>query len=278
MTKKYIEYKFTILPLAPGGDILIAQLADCGFESFLEEGDQISAYITRDQDSKNILSSIPVLQSPDYKISYKRAEIIERDWNSKWESEFQPVRVGDQCVVRASFHPKSDTRYDIVINPKMAFGTGHHPTTYLMIKQLLELDINNKEVLDMGCGTGVLSILAKKRGAQAIDAIDIDPWCYENTIKNSVLNDCLEINVFKGDSSLLKDRQYHLILANINRNILLKDIQNYSDCLLKDGTLLLSGFYEKDLDKITGECEKNGLAYDSHKSREEWVAARFKKA
>ncbi len=278
MVSRYIEYRFTVLPQNPGQDILIAQLAENGFESFMEEEEEILAYIPVAQDIEDIRSSIAILQNPDYTIAYTQKEIREKDWNAQWESEFKPIQIDGNCVVRASFHPPSKALYDLVINPKMAFGTGHHQTTFLMIKHLLELDVKGKTILDMGCGTGVLSILAKKRGAQSIDAIDIDPRCYENTIENSITNNCKAIHAFEGDSTLLKEQQYDLILANINRNILLKDIQNYTRCLLKSGTLLMSGFYEGDLEMIKEESQNNGLTYISHKTKDNWVAAQFKKS
>lgn len=277
MNADYIEYSFNLSPAIPGKDILIAELAEHGFEGFVENDNEVLAYIETTKSTPDILDKIEVLKSPDFKIHFSQRIIKNQDWNTQWESSFTSITIEDKCIVRASFHDKSKAKYDIIINPKMAFGTGHHATTFMMLQYLLDIDISERTVLDMGCGTGVLAILADKKGASKIEAIDIDEWCYENTLENIASNKCERIQVHKGDSSLLKNKVYDLILANINRNILLKDLKTYAKCLSKDGTLLLSGFYDKDLDMIKIEANKNNLIYSSHKSKSKWIAAEFKK-
>lgn len=199
------------------------------------------------------------------------------NWNEEWEKNFQPILVEDSCCVRAPFHPATDVKYDIVIEPKMSFGTGHHATTHMMIQFLLNNDFEGKRVLDMGCGTGVLAIVAEKRGAKEVDAIDIDNWCYQNSIENVERNNCSRITVYEGGAELLGEKKYDVIIANINRNILLEDIKVYSRNLEAGGELYLSGFYAADIPAIVEECEKNGLDRVGSLEREEWVALQLKK-
>ncbi len=274
----YIEFKFRIAPENPGKEILIAELSEQGFESFVEAPHTVWAYIKKDELTAHTLENIHILHSADFDISYGQQEIEEQDWNALWESNFQPIIVSENCIIHASFHPKSNTKYDIIINPKMAFGTGHHATTFMMAQYLLEENLTSKKILDMGSGTGVLSILAEKRGARQVEAIDIDPWCYENTQENSRANHCRHIRVRLGDRHLLQGEEFDFILANINRNILLKDLQTYASSLVKDGTLLVSGFYEQDLESIRNKSEQNGMSYVSHKEKEGWLAVKFTKA
>lgn len=224
----YWEYAFTVKPIQPGSDILIAELGALGFESFVETGEGILAYINKEDWEEHLLDSLIILKNPEFQCSYQKREIAQQNWNAVWESSFEPILVGDQCVVRAPFHPRSKVVYDIVIAPKMSFGTGHHETTFMMLQHILEQDFKGKSVLDMGSGTGVLSILAEKMGAARIDAIDIDHWCYVNALENVELNQCKKIKVHKGDATLLLGRKYDTILANINRNILIKDIPIYA--------------------------------------------------
>ena len=191
------------------------------------------------------------------------------------KKNFNPISVDDLCTVRAPFHKKPDTKYDIVIEPKMSFGTGHHETTYMMIQHILKNDLENKSVLDMGCGTGVLAILSEMKGANHIDAIDIDNWCYLNTLENVQRNQCKHIDVYEGDSGLLKGKYYDIILANINRNILLKDLKTYASCLNKEGKLIISGFYREDVPVLEEECKKYMLKLDEKLERNNWVSLKF---
>jgi len=274
----YIGYTFKISPTAPGCEILIAELADAGFESFVENKNGISAYISKDNWDESILKDIRVLRSKAFKVSYSFKEIKQRNWNSVWEKNFNPITIDDKVCIRAPFHKKfAHVDYDIIIEPKMSFGTGHHETTYIMVQHILTLNLKGKRVLDMGCGTGVLAILAEKRNARFIDAIDIDAWCYENSIENIKRNNCHKIKAYQGDASLLKDKNYDIVIANINRNILLNDIKIYASCLSKNGILMLSGFYVKDIVVIEAEAKKYGLFKVNYKQKNNWVGVKFVK-
>ena len=273
----YIEYDFTVSPLEMGSEILIAELAEVGFDSFVDTPTGIKAYIPKDSWNEHILQDIYLLSNPEFTISYQITEIEQVNWNEEWEKNFSPIVVEDLCTVRANFHPVPNTRYDIVITPKMSFGTGHHETTYMMLQQLLPLSLEGTKVLDMGCGTGILAIMAALRGARDITAIDIDPWCVENATENVQQNDCSFITIKEGDVSLIAGEQYNLILANINRNILLSDIPAYTQALLPQGLLLVSGFYEEDLPAIKEKCQEVGLTYLSHIERNRWVSAKFQR-
>ena len=188
MAVPYTEFQFTIKPLEPTRDILIAELGELGFESFEETSEGLNAYIPSSGAKQLKIDELWLLQNDEFSISYSRLDIEPVNWNEEWEKNFQPIEVDGKCTVRAPFHPRPDTEFDIVIEPKMSFGTGHHETTHLMIKHLLKLDPSGKKTLDMGCGTGILAILAAMKGAGPIEAIDIDPWCVENTQENCERN------------------------------------------------------------------------------------------
>lgn len=271
----YIGYHFTIEPKELGSEILIAELGELPFESFVESEFGITAYIQKQLWYDAILDDIFLLNSPQFTISYTIEEIEQVNWNEEWEKNFEPIDVDGKCHVRAPFHPKTDAEFDIVIEPKMSFGTGHHETTHMMIQHLLETDVNGMKTLDMGCGTAILAILAEMKGAQPIDAIDIDNWCYLNSIENAERNNCQHITVYEGDASLLTDQKYNLIIANINRNILLNDMQSYVNCLLPGGLLLLSGFYEEDIPFIDASCVEKGLTYVKKFQRNNWVSLKY---
>ena len=275
MSNTYLGYYFTIDPKEPGTEILIAQLGETAFESFVETEEGLAAYVQKDLWNDGILSDIQILQSGEFDINYRFEEIEQVNWNEEWEKNFEPIEVDDTCRVRAPFHEKKEFRYDIVIEPKMSFGTGHHETTFMMIQHLLETDLRGKKTLDMGCGTAILAILAEMRGAAPIDAIDIDNWCYLNSIENAERNNCSHINVQEGDASLLAGKNYDVIIANINRNILLNDMQQYIDCLNKDGILLLSGFYEEDIAVIDASCVAKGLTFVKKLGRNNWVSLKY---
>ncbi|MCB7481420.1 50S ribosomal protein L11 methyltransferase [Christiangramia sediminis] len=275
MAGNYFEFQFKIDPVQPASEILIAELGYLGFESFVENDDGITAYIPEEEYEDDILANVHILQSEDFKITYSQNEIERVNWNEEWEKNFTPILVDERCSVRAPFHEKLDVNFDIVIEPKMSFGTGHHATTHMMIQHILKNDWEGKSVLDMGCGTGVLAILAAMKGAKTIDAIDIDNWCYLNTLENISRNDCEHINVEEGGAELLEGREYDTILANINRNILLRDLPIYEKSLKANGDLFLSGFYEGDLPAIKKACEKAGLDFIENFERNDWVAAKF---
>ncbi|APU68969.1 50S ribosomal protein L11 methyltransferase [Christiangramia flava] len=276
MSGNYLEFDFQIEPLQPASEILIAELGYLGFESFVENEDGVTAYIPVEEYEDDLLTNVHILQSEEVKITYEQKEIERINWNEEWEKNFTPILVDDICSVRAPFHPKPEVEFDIVIEPKMSFGTGHHATTHMVIQHILKNDWEGKRVLDMGCGTGVLAILAAMKGAKRIDAIDIDNWCYLNTLENVAKNECDHIQVEEGGAELLNEsRSYDMILANINRNILLRDLPEYIQCLNENGSIFLSGFYSEDLPVIQKTCEKLDLKFVEHLERSNWVAAKF---
>ena len=277
MTPIYIGYNFAITPLQPATEILIAELGYVGFESFVETETGVNAYIQKNEWDINILEDIYILNSGEFEITYSFEEIEQVNWNKEWEKNFNPITVDDKCCVRAPFHEKLNVEFDIVIEPKMSFGTGHHETTHMMIQHLLKMDVSEKKTLDMGCGTGVLAILAEMRGAKPIDAIDIDNWCYLNTLENVERNNAKQITTYEGDASLLIGKSYDLIIANINRNILINDMKQYAACLDDGGDLLLSGFYLEDLELIKDACALYNLIFEFNFLKNNWVAAYFKK-
>lgn len=271
----YIGYDFKVTPLQPGVEILIAELGYAGFESFVETEDGVTAYIKKNEWNASILDDVQILNSEEFKIVYEFNEIEQTNWNEEWEKNFNPIIVDDVCSVRAPFHEKPNTQYDIIIEPKMSFGTGHHETTHMMIQHILKNDFTNKSVLDMGCGTGVLAILAEKKGAKSIDAIDYDNWCYLNSLENVERNNCENITVIEGDASILTGKKYDIIIANINRNILLNDMKMYVSCLNKGGILFLSGFYNDDIPVIQEACETHLLKFAEKLEKNHWVALKF---
>ena len=278
MSNIYLGYHFTIEPKELGSEILVAELGELPFESFIESEFGLTAYIQKQFWNESILDDLFILKSPEFTISFTVEEIEQVNWNEEWEKNFEPIDVDEVCHVRAPFHPKTNAKYDIVIEPKMSFGTGHHETTHMMIQHLLAMEVENLKTLDMGCGTAILAILAEMKGAKPIDAIDIDNWCYLNSIENAERNNCKSISVYEGDASLLIDKQYDLIIANINRNILLNDMKAYSNCLNPGGQLLLSGFYEEDIPHIDASCKENGLIFVKQLQRNQWVSLKYIKA
>jgi ribosomal protein L11 methyltransferase len=275
MSTIYLAYHFSVEPKELGSEILIAELGEKPFESFIETDNGFSAYIQKELWTEDILNDIYLLSSPEFTISFIVEQIEQVNWNEEWEKNFEPIDVDGKCHVRAPFHPKTNAEFDIVIEPKMSFGTGHHETTHMMIQHLLETDVTNLKTLDMGCGTAILAILAEMKGAKPIDAIDIDNWCYLNSIENAERNNCNEITVYEGDANLLKDKNYDVIIANINRNILLNDMQLYVDSLKKDGILLLSGFYNEDIPFIDASCTEKGLTFVKKFERNNWVSLKY---
>lgn len=275
----YIELRCQITPFSQEvSEILIAQLSEIDFESFTQREDGIDAYIQENLFDKNRITDLLINNIPSLKnqIEYSYKKIEDQDWNALWESNFQPVIIGDQVVIRASFHTQTPkVPYDIVIDPKMSFGTGHHSTTSLMVQTILETPMKNQEVLDMGCGTSILGIMASLRGAREVTAIDIDEWPYNNSLENIRNNKIENVNVLLGDAALLEGKHFDIILANINRNILLNDMVHYTGCLSSGGTLIMSGFYTEDLDAIKAEALKQNMQYQSHKCDKNWVAAKF---
>ena len=270
----YIEVKFSAKSEESYiFDLLASYLGEIGFESFEEINDGILAYIDDKLFDEELM--VQLVKNFPYAndIEYKIAEIKQVNWNEEWEKNFfEPIIIGNECLIHSTFHknlPKA--KYDIIIDPKMAFGTGHHETTSLMIAEILKMDLEGKSVLDMGCGTAVLAILAAMRGAKPVTAIDIDTWCIENSIENIEKNGVGEISVQLGDASLLEDQHYDIIIANINRNILLSDIKKYSACLSKGGALYMSGFYTEDIPLIEKEANNYHLKLINYNEKNNWV-------
>lgn len=272
----YIAYDFNVSPKEPATEMLIAQLGYVGFESFVEQDNGVTAYIQKQEWNSKILEDVFLLHSNEFNITFEHNEIAQTNWNEEWEKNFNPIQVDDLVSIRAPFHTNPSLQFDIVIEPKMSFGTGHHETTHMMVQHLLALDLDTKKVLDMGCGTGILAIFAEMKGAKPIDAIDIDSWCYENSLENIQRNNCNHITVYEGDASVLKEK-YDVIIANINRNILLSDMKTYTDCLNENGVLLLSGFYKEDIVIIEDEVTKHGVTFETMIQRNNWVALKYVK-
>jgi ribosomal protein L11 methyltransferase len=259
-------------------DILTAELGELGFDAFVENEDGFSAYIEEDKYSQQELEETLNRYADLVQVTYTDRKIERQNWNEEWERNFEPLFIGGKVSVRASFHEKpAEAKYDIVINPKMSFGTGHHETTTLMIENQLTLDHQGKRVLDMGCGTGILAIMAGELGASEIVAVEIEDWTVENARENAELNGYATIDVRLGDAEVIKgEKPFDIILANINRNVLLEDMPAYKAVLKPEGWLLLSGFYTEDLPLIRQRCEELGLAYVSHRVKNNWVSAVFR--
>ncbi len=272
----YIELEFTVEPKEQGSDVLIAQLSDIGFESFIENNSGFTAYITEDSFDETQVNIALSFCKDFFKFSYEKKIIPQQNWNKEWESNFQPIEIEGKCYIRAPFHEaKTGFIYDVIIEPKMSFGTGHHDTTQLMIGKLMSLDIKNKSLLDMGCGTGVLAIVASMMGANPITAIDIDEWSYENTIENIQKNNSTNVSVFKGDATLLKGKMFDTILANINKNILLRDMPIYFNSLETKGNLVISGFFETDINELVKRAEELGLKLEGKQVSNRWATVHF---
>lgn len=254
-------------------DILSASLADMGFESFVSIDEGLEAYIQKDKfyedDLQEMLDEFPF----NVTISYKLDEIETVNWNEEWEKNFfEPIVIGEECVIHSTFHKEFPRlKYDIVIDPKMAFGTGHHETTSLVISEILKMDLIDKNVLDMGCGTAVLAILASMRGAEELTAIDIDDWCVENSLENLEKNGIFNVKVELGGAELLEGRRFDVVIANINRNILLQDMNLYVDCLPKEGKLFMSGFYTEDIPVLMEKANSLGMKLISQNSKNNWA-------
>ena len=260
-------------------EVIIAWLGESDYDMFEERPDGLNAYIEADKFNELSLNEL-LLSIPDSKenIRYETSFIKDQNWNKKWESNFDPVLIAGRVFIRAPFHSSgSEFQYEIIIEPKMSFGTGHHATTALMIELLLDADVKGKEVLDMGCGTGVLAILADKLGANKVTAIDIEEWAYENCIENCEKNDAGKVSVHYGNAGLIIEKKFNVILANINRNILLSDIPAYSKSLDENGDLFVSGILKEDKEVISHCAFQSGLTYNTEASHDNWLAIHFKK-
>lgn len=272
----YIELNFSIKPQTPFQDILIAELAEIGFESFEETETGLLAYIQEPVFKKEALTKLGSFNSNKIQVHFTEKLIPAQNWNALWESNYDSVLIDDRCYIRAPFHPsKPEIEFEILIEPQMSFGTAHHETTANMISLLLKEDVKGKSLLDMGCGTAVLAILAHKKGASPVCAIDNDECAYKNSIDNVAKNDTKDIQVFLGDATLLNDKKFDIIFANINKNILLADMEAYAQSLNTGGVLFMSGFYLTDLQDIREKASSLGLSYSKHLMKNEWVAAKF---
>ncbi|AFR34893.1 50S ribosomal protein L11 methyltransferase [Riemerella anatipestifer] len=274
--QSYLEFKFTITPLQPWSEILMAELIHIGFDSFTEETNGILAYIPKNDLNEDAIKSLYIFAQEGVEIDYTYTEMPNINWNEEWEKNFSPINVEDKVYIRAEFHEPQSLDYEIIIQPKMSFGTGHHATTYLMIQQMLEMDFQGKKVLDMGCGTSVLAIFAKLKGAGDTLAIDIDPWSVENSKENADRNQ-VSLRIEEGTAENLGLEKFDIILANINRNILISDIPIYVSVLEKGGQLLLSGLCFFDVEDIMEVCTAQNLKLNKKVQREEWVSLLLEK-
>lgn len=261
-------------------DILIDALAGAGCDTFEEVSSGFKAYIPESAYNADAIETQLSAYSKMFPFTYDVALVPQKNWNEEWESNFEPIQILDQVYVRATFHqPQPQFTHEIIIDPKMAFGTGHHQTTSMMMTLMLDEDFNGKSVLDMGCGTGILAILAAKLGATNITAIDHDPVCYDSTIENAALNNVPGIEVICGSKEVIPAKQFDVILANINRNILLDQMDAYAQVLKQDGHIYFSGFYEEpDLGIISDAAAAHGLHYLKHLKKQDWVATLFIKS
>lgn len=269
--QNYLEFNFKIEPLQPWSDILMAELIEIGFDSFTEELHGILGYIQTDLFNEDNLKALPIFENENVKIEYSYTEMPNINWNEEWEKNFSPINIDDRVLIRAEFHESKPEMHEIIIQPKMSFGTGHHPTTHLMIQQMMNLDLSNKTVLDMGCGTSVLAIYAKQNGAGKTVAIDIDEWSVENSKENAERNN-VSLDISQGTADNLGSENFDVILANINRNILISDIPTYVKVLNSGGKLLLSGLCFFDVDDILEVCKAENLTLEKQMQREEWVS------
>ena len=276
MSTTYRAVRFSITPRQPFSEILVASLAELGYESFEDHDQGLTAYIPDHHFSEKSLIEVPILSHSEVKIDYDSEIIAPKNWNAEWEKDFTPVVINNRCQVRATFHPPAGFPLEIVINPKMSFGTGHHETTHLMLSHLLEMDCQGASVLDMGCGTGVLGIASMMMGGEAVMAVDIEPWCIENTLENAALNHCPSLKAKQSANVPVQDGPFTLVLANINRNVLLAQIGDYKKVLTPNGIILLSGFYESDLAIISKQMRTLGFELTKTKQKNDWVAALFR--
>ena len=277
---KYFEFTFHTSPCTETvNDVLTAVLGEVGFESFVECEGGLTAYIQQTLCDENAIKiAINEFPLPDTDITYTYTEAEDKDWNEEWKKIFsQPIVIDNRCVIHSTFHHDyPHAEYDIVINPQMAFGTGHHETTSSILGELLDADLKGKSVLDMGCGTSILAILASMRGADPVTAIDIDDWCVNNSRDNIALNHISNITVELGDASLLKGRKpFDIIIANINRNILLQDMPAYAACMKKGSELYISGFYTEDIPVLREKAESLGMEFVHHREKNNWAAVKF---
>ena len=276
----YIEVTINLKPRMPWSDILIAELADLGFESFVETATGIQAYAPESIGNvAAILQQTSLAAANEVTVETTTAVIAHQNWNAQWEADFEPVIVDDRLAILAPFHDESafQNQHKIIIQPQMSFGTGHHQTTFLMSQFLMDLEPVPQHILDMGTGTGVLAILAEKRGCSDIVAVDIESWSVENTKENAVRNQCSHIKALEGDVDCLTGMKFDMILANINKNILKAHLPAYAELLEENGLLYLSGFFFSDVTELTAEAAKSNLTVLEVREKETWAAIKLQK-
>lgn len=272
----YIELTVIVTPKEQGSDVLICRLAELGFESFMENGEGFTAYVQEEEYSEEEVALTFGDFSGTFSISHTARVIPQQNWNEEWESSFQPITVDGKCYIRAPFHEaRAGYEYTVIIEPKMSFGTGHHDTTQLMLHQLMLLNVKTRPLLDMGCGTGVLAIVASMMGANPVTAVDIDEWSYGNTIENLQKNNINNVSVHKGGAEILQKKLFYTILANINKNVLLADLSAYTASLEANGNLVLSGFFETDMDELKDKAEGLGLKLQNKAISNQWAMLHF---
>lgn len=277
MLNNFIKIIFEITPFELGSEILIAQFSKFPILGHsIEENHKLEVFFNENQWSKNILTEIAVLKNQSFKINFRIKKIKNENWNKTWESKFNPVLISENCVVRSSSHSTYNFKYEIIINPEMSFGTGHHETTYLCMRELLDMEsLVSLEFLDYGCGTGILSILAEKLKAKHIDAIDIDFRTIKNSLENVKINNCKKINLIQGDVSQLNKKKYDIIVCNLEKNIIINYIEKFTKLLKTRGILILSGYLRQDFLEIKNCCEKNNLILQNKKIKNDWILTKF---
>lgn len=275
MADNFISVNFRVSPIYPGVEILIAELSLLEFEMFEEIESGLIAYIHSRNFNKKTLSKIKLLKSSEFNITYSIQTIEDKNWNKEWEKNFDKVKIGDNCVIRAPFHKASKKEYEVVIMPEMSFGTGHHETTQLMIENILDSDLTGLNVCDVGSGTGILSILSEKKGAKRVDAVDIDLRCYKNSLENLKRNKCSKVYVQHSSSDILLQNKYDLILCNINLNHLIDNFKIFDKISIQNTQLIVSGFYKNDLDQVNAELKKNNFDFIDFIEKNNWVSSKY---
>ena len=276
---EYTEVDIKLKPVVPFADILVAMLNEIEFESYSEDDNGVKAYVQTHLLNETVVKEIIAQVAELCELTFTITKVKQENWNIKWENNFEPVRINDKCVIRAHFHADfPDVEHEIIITPKMSFGTGHHETTSLVMNEMFGIDFIDKSVLDMGSGTGVLAILAAKLGASSLIGIDFDEWAYENAIENAKNNGISDISFIHGDANMIGDVTFDIILANINRNIILQDIVTYVNAMNTKSEILFSGFLKEDIPLILKKSEQLGLELVVSKHKNKWQMLHLKKA
>ena len=276
---EYTEIDIRLNPVVPFADILVARFNEIDFESYIEDENGVKAYVQTHLLDENTVKEIINEVAKLCNLSFSISKVKQENWNKNWENNFKPVHINEKCVIRAHFHNTfPDLEHEIIITPKMSFGTGHHETTFLVMNEMFAMDFKDKTVLDMGSGTGVLAILAAKLGATSLSGIDFDQWAYENAVENAQINAISTISFLHGDANLIGDAKFDIILANINRNIILQDISIYVNAMNNNSEIIFSGFLIDDVPLILEKSEQLGLNLVVSKHKNKWQMLHLKKA